>query len=245
MGKSSSEKLKKSANAVAKSRTPEKKIDALAQDFALFAHEIRNPLGGIKGFAALLERDLKDQPKLHKLAKYIVDGTNDINRLISRVLDFSRPYDPILKLTNLKTLLEEVRENVLSDKSFKHNNQIKIVTTLKSLTATVDPQLLRSALLNLILNAIQAMPERGTVTLSLDTTEDDAVVRVTDTGIGIPSENIKKVFSPFFTTKIDGNGFGLSEVQKIVNSHLGTIDLDSEVGKGTTITIKIPIKIKG
>jgi PAS domain S-box-containing protein len=212
---------------------------------AQVAHEIRNPLGGIKGFASLLQRDLKENPELQQMAGYIIEGTDNLNRLVTQVLNYARPIQPHMESTDLIGLIEEMKQHILADGSFdKQRVEITSETDLKQLLVYLDPQLFKSALLNLIVNAIQAMPEGGKMTLGVQEEQGNAIVKVSDTGIGIPKENIEKIFSPFFTTKPDGNGFGLAEVHKVVQAHDGVIDVVSTVGSGTTFSIKIPLKKK-
>lgn len=217
-------------------------MKALGEMAAMVAHEIRNPLGGIKGFASLLQRDLKEQPALQQLATYIVEGTDNLNRLVTNVLKYARPVTTSIVNADVIAVLHELCEHVQADASFDPRIQINIVSSLKTLLVPIDIQLLKSALLNLIVNAEQAMPDGGTITLNVTQEKECAVVQIKDTGIGIPSENIKKIFTPFFTTKKTGNGFGLAEVDQVVRAHSGTIDVVSTPGHGATFTIKIPLK---
>lgn len=222
------------------------RMNELGEMASMVAHEIRNPLGGIKGFASLLERDLKDRPELQKMASYIIQGTDNLNEIVTRVLNFSRPVKLHFKSTNLVPLVRELDEHLQKDEKFNENVKVKIEIDEDEIFAPVDVQSLRASILNLCVNAIQAMPEGGILKVKLSRDDDlRAVIKVSDTGVGIPPENIKKIFSPFFTTRPDGNGFGLSEVHKTIQSHEGTIDVDSEPGKGTVFTIHLPLKRKG
>ena len=221
------------------------RMNELGEMASMVAHEIRNPLGGIKGFASLLERDLADRPELQKMATYITQGTDNLNELVTRVLNYARPPQIQIKSTDVVYLLQELRKHLLSDKSLCKNANIFVECSEKSLFIPIDPQAIRSSLLNLVLNAIQAMPDGGDVTISLEKNNRHVILRVADTGIGIPQENIKKIFSPFFTTRPDGNGFGLSEVHKVIQAHEGTIEVDSVVDEGTTFIMKLPLKRQG
>ncbi len=124
---------------------------------------------------------------------------------------------------DLVKLLEDIRERVLIDEGLSKEIFININCDLNSCVLPLDGQLIQSALLNLIVNAIEAMPEGGTVTLWLVQDQGSAILKITDTGVGIDPENIPRIFSPFFTTKPDGNGFGLSEVYKVIQAHSGTL----------------------
>lgn len=218
------------------------RLKELGEMAAMVAHEIRNPLGGIKGFASLLKRDLADRPDQQQMAGYIVEGTDNLNRLVTNVLNYSRPVQAEFETVNLVSLVQDVLQHVAVDNSLDNKIRIATNTEEKTLLAPADPQLIKSALLNLIVNAIQAMPGGGDLTVGIKREEGKAVLTILDTGVGISKENLEKIFSPFFTTKPDGNGFGLAEVYKVIQAHGGTIEVDSTVGKGTTFTIKIPLK---
>lgn len=218
------------------------RLKALGELAAMVAHEIRNPLGSIKGFASLLEKDLKGQPDLQRLASSIVEGADNLNCLVTNVLNYSRPLFTCIDSKDLITLVHEVCRQVEVDEMFTPNIRMEIQSPLATLVAPVDVSLLKSALLNLIVNAIQAMPNGGILSLSLNQDEKFAIMTIADTGMGIPKEHLTKIFSPFFTTKATGNGFGLAEVHRVIQAHAGHIEVHSIEGKGTTFTISIPLK---
>lgn len=219
------------------------RMKVLGEMAAQVAHEIRNPLGGIRGFASLLQRDLADQPHLQQMASYIVDGTNSLNNLVSQVLHYARPVQPQPENTDMIALLRDVKNHVEADTNiFNERTKIDLDTESKTLFLSIDPALMKSALLNLIVNSLQAMPNGGTVTLFAREMHGQAIIGVADTGSGITEENISKLFSPFFTTKPEGNGLGLIEVQKVVQAHGGTIDFDTEPGRGTTFRLLLPAR---
>jgi signal transduction histidine kinase len=209
---------------------------------AMLAHEIRNPLGGIKGFASLLQRDLENEPNLKQMVNFIIDGTDHLNRLVTHILNFAHPLDMKFKTTNLTEIVKELKKTVDIDP--KLNLKTKgIIFNIQSeidVIIAADSELIRSMILNLIINAIQAMPNGGTITVTLENNHEETIIKVTDTGTGISKENLKKIFSAFFTTKKDGNGFGLLEVYKVIQAHKGKIEVDSILDEGTTFTIKIP-----
>lgn len=218
------------------------RLQALGEMASLVAHEIRNPLGSIKGFASLLSRDLEGQPGLQRMSKDIVAGTDALNRLVTNVLNYSRPIHLHAVTADLVAEVREICRQVEADPSLQNNVQLIFQSPLVELTATYDPAVLKSALLNLIANGIQAMPQGGKLVLEVDKDGNQAVIKISDTGTGIASENMKKLFMPFFTTKETGNGFGLMEVQKVVQAHFGTIDVKSTVGQGTSFIIKLPLR---
>ena len=218
------------------------RLKELGEMAAMVAHEIRNPLGGIKGFASLLQRDLKEQPELQKMATYIVEGTDNLNKLVTNVLNYSRPVKLNCEVIDLVDQLHQISTSVQMDASLAKGINIVVQSDLDEFYLPIDVQLFQAALLNLIVNAVQAMPKGGTINLALLVVETEAIIRVTDTGTGIAPEYLEKIFSPFFTTKPEGNGFGLPEVNKVIQAHGGTVEVYSQPGHGATFTIKIPIK---
>lgn len=216
------------------------RMKALGEMAAQVAHEIRNPLGGIKGFASLLHRDLHDKPELLRLTDYIVEGANTLDRLVTQVLNFSRPFTLEFKNTNLAELLNELKETLLAENALHDTIEFSLQID-KPISCSVDAGLLKAALHNLLMNAIQAMPDGGKLTVKLNSNSTKAEIEIIDTGVGIPQEHLKKLFSPFFSTKPDGNGLGLAEAHKVVQAHGGEITVDSYSGCGTCFTIKIPL----
>lgn len=218
------------------------RLQEIGEMVAMMAHEIRNPLGGIKGFASLLQRDLRDQPPLQQMANHIVEGTDSLNRIVNDVLHYSRPVNPAYENVDLIALIQDLKTSVFADDSISKNIDISIDISEPTLFVPIDTHLIRSALLNLLLNAIQAIEEKGKINIACHQEHGAAVLTITDTGKGIPEDDLKKIFSPFFTTKPDGNGLGLSEVHKVVQAHGGTIDVHSAVGVGSSFTIRLPLK---
>lgn len=218
------------------------RLKELGEMAALVAHEIRNPLGGIKGFASLLKRDLSEDIEKQKLADYIVQGTDTLNRLVTNVLNYSRPVDLSPRQISITELIANITQSLKADPEVhpKINFYLEFEEDNKTLLA--DPELLKGALLNLLVNAMQAMPEGGDLTIAVNTKKEAVYIEIKDTGIGIDKENIEKIFTPFFTTKKEGHGFGLAEVHKVMQAHGGTIDVISQKGLGTTFTLMLPLK---
>jgi signal transduction histidine kinase len=214
-------------------------LKELGEMVATVAHEIRNPLGGIRGFASLLHRDLAGQPEQQEMAQHIIEGADNLSRFVTHVLNYARPTEVHLAPVDLNQLIEELRHHVEADPTLDSRITFTCHLAPSPVKALADAQLLQSALLNLIVNAIQAMPEGGKLALSVKQKNQQPLLQVSDTGVGISPENMPKLFSPLFTTRPSGNGFGLAEVKKIIQAHGGTIDVQSEVGKGTLFTLKL------
>lgn len=219
------------------------RMKLLGEMAAQVAHEIRNPLGGIKGYASLLKRDLANHPQQQQMADYIVEGADNLNRLVSQILHYARPLQPHLERVDLIILLQELRQHILADEAFAKQNITLIVNSeCAELFLSLDSSLFKAAILNLIVNAAQAMPVGGKISLQIKKKFGYVFLTIADTGIGISEENLSKIFSPFFTTKSDGNGLGLAETQKIIQAHGGTIEVTSVVDKGTTFIIKLSLR---
>jgi signal transduction histidine kinase len=210
---------------------------------ATIAHEIKNPLGGIRGYASLLIKNLENNPHLQQMAIQILESSKSLERLVSSILHFSRPLEIKPTKIDLFPMLKDLCKSIKVDPSFDKNIKITFHKIEKKLSLYADRQLLNMAFLNLIVNAYQAIDKRnGEITISILKNGNFVLISITDTGKGIEERNIDKIFSPFFTTKQRGNGLGLSEAYKIIQTHGGNIDVHSNLDKGTSFIITLPIK---
>jgi len=228
------------------------RLALLGEMAANVAHEIRNPLSGIEGFALLLKRTFPEDKKKQEWTDNIIEGTRNLNRLVTRLLDFARPLRLNLQVVELK----EIIENVLSFLSQrireeKANVEIKTEFLPHPIKVRGDSDLLKQAFLNLMLNAVQALSGRGKLIIrtslvccphySLSGSQREAEVIFSDSGCGISAEDRKKIFHPFYTTKAKGCGLGLAITQRIIRSHRGNIRMESKKGKGSTFTVRLPL----
>jgi PAS domain S-box-containing protein len=218
------------------------RMKELGEMAATVAHEIRNPLGGIRGYASLLYRDLDDVKHLQEMAGYIIEGTKSLEKIVSAILHYSKPIQIQPQTIDLGAHLKQIGKFIKVDPAFPMNVKLALHIPDSPLLAPVDPEALKAALLNLIFNAFQAMPMGGVMTLSLLKMETTCQIHVSDTGVGMEEEQMKHLFSPFFTTKQKGNGLGLVETQKIIQAHFGAIDVRSQPAVGTTFTLTLPLK---
>jgi signal transduction histidine kinase len=186
----------------------------------------------------LLKQKLNDPPKeVAKSLELLGGEVHRLDRVVQGFLRFVRPQTLQLKPLDLNGLLQEVAQTTDAQWAasrimfaFRFDDGLPPING--------DPELLQQAFLNLVLNACQAMPDGGTVTLATDQTIDGVIhAHVIDQGIGIPAEDLDKIFRLYYTTKPDGNGIGLSLVYRIIQMHGGTIDVGSKVGQGTTMTV--------
>ncbi len=220
------------------------RMKELGEMAARVAHEIRNPLGGIRGYASLLQRDLIDQKPLQQMAGYVIEGTKSLESLVSSILQYARPVKIEPRSVELGAFLKQIGRFVKVDPAYPPNVLLEIHIPQEPLLAPIDPDALQACLLNLIYNAFQAMElRRGVLTISLlKPHEYLCQIDVTDTGSGIEEEHLSQLFSPFFTTKLKGTGLGLVEAQKIVKAHGGQLEVRSQKGRGSTFTLTLPLK---
>ncbi len=218
------------------------RMKELGEMAATVAHEIRNPLGGIRGYASLLYRDLEEQANLQEMAGFIIDGTKSLEKIVSAVLHYSKPIAVQPQTLDLGAFLKQLGKFVKVDPAFPHNVKMAFHIPDAPILAPFDPEALKSAMLNLIFNAFQAMPHGGALTVSLLKMESSCQISIADSGVGIEEDQLNHLFSPFYTTKKGGNGLGLVETQKIIQAHFGAIDVRSQKGLGTTFTLTLPLK---
>jgi len=211
------------------------RLTALGEMSAGIAHELRNPMAVIAGYLNLLAK--KQDGAGQAVIKDVLAEINGMNRIIGDLLTFARPTALNRTKVNMGELIETCVATVLLAKGA--GARITTVLELNDATASVDEVLMRQALGNLVQNAVEAMPDGGTLTVRSQRAR--ALVIVTkDTGVGIPSEHIRKVFLPFFTTKDTGVGMGLALTHKIITAHGGRIEVESREGSGTTFTVTLP-----
>jgi len=205
------------------------------------AHEIRNPLSSIKGFATYFRERYSTNPEDKKTAEIMVQEVDRLNRVISQLLDFARPVAIQKKPTAVKTLIQnslKMIERDANDRNIRIHKHIP--SDLKDIS--VDSDRINQVLLNLYLNAMEAMEEGGVLSVDVDQENESQSLKIAvkDTGAGIDKKAIANIFDPYFTTKQSGTGLGLAIVHRIIESHNGEIMAESEPGKGTTITFFLP-----
>jgi hypothetical protein len=205
------------------------------------AHEIRNPLAGIAGVIEIVARDLPATSPARAVIKDVRQEIAQINRIVTDLLETARPHPPHIRLSNLNTTVEHAvmlaRQQVLS-------KPIKIELQKSSDLPEVehDSDQIHQVMLNLLLNAVQAMEGPGTVRVIIGSRDSYATVLVSDTGRGIPAQNLSNIFRPFFTTKGNGTGLGLSLARRSVEDHHGQIEVTSVVGNGSQFTVLLPFR---
>ena len=214
------------------------RLAALGQLTAGLAHELRNPLGTIKGSADMLERNLPEGDAIAvELAGFISSEVDRTNSLVSRFLDFARPLELRLAESNLSDLLERAANAAARD---AEAHQVRVEVHAETAIFEFDAELLERVFVNLIVNAIQASSPHTTVTVESRVAGEEALVEVTDHGSGIEPDKLESIFNPFFTTKASGTGLGLAIVSKIVDEHGGKIEVQSIPREGSTFRVRLP-----
>ena len=216
------------------------RLAALGRLVAGMAHEIRNPLNSIRGFSQHLQGRLPAGTAERKSADTIVREVDRLNRVITELLDFSRPKQPILDSMDLNRVIRSILNLVEREAT---SQGVKCVDELNSDPVYIigDEDSIKQLLLNLFLNAFQAMPDGGVLTLKTMVDNTWSVLTLADTGPGITEEDQERIFEPFYTTKDEGTGLGLSIVHRIVLDHDGEIRVQSSPGKGTEFIIRFPV----
>ena len=219
------------------------KMGALGRLIASISHEINNPLQSIQGCLTLAKEELESPIRPEKIERYLDIAEDEIERIatiVRRVRDFYRPSGQEHAPTDLHQTLESVLE--LSGKELQHSHvNVERIWDPAIPLIVANPDHLKQVFLNLVINAIDAMPEGGDLSIRTILDHESVSIEFTDTGVGMPSEVQARLFEPFFTTKSQGSGLGLSISYGIIQEHEGQILVQSEVGKGTTFTIVLPI----
>jgi len=216
------------------------RLNKIGQITNNIVHEIKNPLGSIRGFASLLYNDLEYSKPLQDLVSYILDATKALERVTNNVLSYTRDVALEIEYIDIASLIKEVIQSIKIDESFSKNVKINLHPIDFEYFIPADKNLLKSAILNIIQNSYQAMEIKGYLSITILKNISSVTISISDTGCGIEEKNLENIFTPFFTTKRKGNGLGLCQAHKIISAHLGTIDVRSTLNKGTTFTITLP-----
>ena len=215
------------------------RLSAVGQLAAGLAHEVRNPLASIEGAIDILERDSTGERRAEFLA-IIKMECRRLGRLLTNLLDFARPRPPQVESVAVESLIDPVLA-LASHTAGEASIVLGKILSPGLSPIQGDPEQLKQVILNLTLNAIQAMPEGGEITLSARRDGERIVIEVADEGTGMPEGEIDRIFDPFYTTKDTGTGLGLSVAYQIIAQHHGTITARRNPDKGMTFTIWLPL----
>ncbi len=208
------------------------------------AHEVKNPINAIVIHLEILrERILQLDPETRRHMDIINSEIHRLDRVVKTLVDFSRPVELRLCAIDLRSLAAEVIA-LAAPEACSHNVEIVHDFGQQPLPIRVDSDLMKQAVLNVVINGVQAMPDGGILTLRAFATSQAAVLEVHDTGAGVSPENRDKIFNLYFTTKKSGSGIGLAMTFRAVQLHNGVLDLDSESQQGTTFRFMLPLEVK-
>ena len=211
----------------------------------MVGHDIRNPLQAITGDLYLAKSELAELPN-NEQKKNALESLDEIqsnidyiNKIVADLQDYARPLNPRAQETNIKSVFNEI----LVKNGIPKNIKVTIKVEDKAEKVMADPDYLKRIAANLTLNAVQAMPNGGKLTIRAyaDKKTNDTVISVEDTGVGIPEDIKPKLFTPMMTTKSKGQGFGLAVVKRMSEGLGGTVTFESKEGKGTTFIVRLPI----
>ncbi|MGH9528410.1 MAG: ATP-binding protein [Terriglobales bacterium] len=205
------------------------------------AHEVKNPINAIVLHLQLLQNKLKQvDPDTRRHMDIIGSEIHRLDRVVQVLVDFTRPRDLHPEELDLRRLLEDVAVLAAPDAE-QHGVKIAREIAAEPLTVKVDCDFMKQAILNVILNGMQAMPQGGTLTVSARREDDMVVTDIQDEGTGIPPEVQEKMFELYFTTKKTGSGIGLAQTYQIMQWHYGSVEFESVAGRGTTFTLRLPL----
>jgi signal transduction histidine kinase len=221
------------------------RLAAMGELTAGVAHEVRNPLGIIRASVQLVEDSHGDAVRVKEATLVIKQEIDRLDRVIKALLDFGRPSAPTLRPTNVEDVVTDV---VMFTRRFAGQARVEIETEYAAGLPLVsaDADQLKQVMVNLVSNAVQAMEGTGGA-IKVRVWDDDGLVflSIADTGPGIPPEDLERVFDPFYSTRDDGTGLGLTIVHRIIDQHGGRVDVESERGVGTTFTVALPAAAAG
>jgi two-component system sensor histidine kinase HydH len=215
------------------------RLSALGELSAGLAHEIRNPLSALDGAVQILRRPQLPEPSRQEFAAMAEKEVSRLNRLLGNFLEFARPHAPQRTLIESTLLLESVRD--LAGETAKMARVTIRISVEQIPQVFVDAEQIKQVLLNLVLNAVQAMPSGGEIVLRCRQESRSVLLEVADQGVGIPEENMERIFDPFFTTRSGGTGLGLSIAYQMIHRHQGHLSVTKNSGPGMTFVVRLPL----
>jgi PAS domain S-box-containing protein len=205
------------------------------------AHEVKNPINAIVLHLQLLQSKLREvDPDTRRHMEIIGNEIHRLDRVVQILVDFTRPRELHLEDADLREILEEVA-GLAAPEAERHGTSISCQLPPEPLLVKVDPDFIKQAILNVVLNGLQAMPGGGTLTIASHRDEDAVVTEIRDQGGGIPHQIQDKIFELYFTTKKGGSGIGLAQTYQIIQWHYGSVDFESVEGRGTTFRLRLPL----
>jgi len=212
------------------------RLAAIGEMAATVAHEIRNPLGGIRGFAAFLARDIPPDDPRARLVKKIQEGARILDTVVNDLLEYTRPVNLNMTAVPCAVIIQDAL-------GYLNHDPARITVSVAvdpSLHVRADAEKMRQVFLNILINAVQSIRDSGEIAITAQSNDHYVAIAFRDTGCGMSAEELEHIFWPFYTTKEKGTGLGLAVCRKIIEAHGGDIRADSRPGEGTTITVRLP-----
>ncbi len=216
------------------------RLAALGRVTAGVAHEVKNPLNSMRLWLEVLKANMPTDPEPQQAVKMLDSEIDRLDRAVKTFLNFTKPVELRLEETDIRPLLQDVID-AARPSIVKAGVDLRVDLPSEFPSLLLDQQLIHQAMLNLVLNASEFTPRGGRITLALRRSSDTAIISVADSGKGISPEDQKKIFQLFFTTRPGGSGIGLANAFRFVQLHNGQIEFESEVGRGTTFRVELPL----
>jgi two-component system sensor histidine kinase HydH len=228
--------IRQMENEVTKSRH----LNSIGSLAAGVAHEIRNPLSSIKGFAVYFKERLSGNKEDEETADIMIAETERLNRVISQLIEFARPLELKKEKVQFVELVQHTIKLIAADAQ-KNKISVDIDAAAEMPTVEVDPDKIKQVLLNIFLNSLAALKNGGKLTIEIEQRVDNLAVIISDNGTGIKKLDLLRIYDPYFTSKTAGTGLGLAVVQKIMEAHSGKINVESTAGQGTKVYLHFPL----
>jgi PAS domain S-box-containing protein len=224
----------------------QERIAALGRVAAQVAHEVKNPLTGLQLYALHLRQKLAARPGAGelKLVDSIVDTINHLAGTVEQIMSYARPLELAPSEVCFNAVVDAVLE-LLRPQMDANRVELRARPDDSDTRVRIDESSMRSAIINLVLNAIQAMPEGGRLGVDSARSGDDLILEISDTGVGMTAEQVANMFEPFYTTRSQGLGLGMSYARKVVEHHGGRIEVESRPGAGTRLRVRLPVAAEG
>ncbi len=219
------------------------RLSAIGQLAASLAHEIRNPLGSIEGATNIIRSPATSEEIRDGSLNIIQKECQRLNRLLTNLLDFARPRQPEFRSVDLPRVIDSIFALVGPNAQHEHITLKKTILSAPALLES-DPEQLKQVLLNLVINAIQAMPGGGEIEVGVDQHDGEVIISVKDQGSGIAEDQVDRIFDPFFTTKEAGTGLGLSVAHQVITQQGGRIQAKRNPDRGMTFSISLPLHVR-
>jgi signal transduction histidine kinase len=216
------------------------RLAALGRVTAGVAHEVKNPLNSMRLWLEVLKANMPTDPEPQQAVKMLDSEIDRLDRAVKTFLNFTKPVEMKLEETDIRPVLQDVI-NAARPSILRAGAELRVDLPSEFPSLLIDQQLIHQAVLNLLLNASEFTPPGGRITLALRRSGETAIISVADSGKGISPEDQKKIFQLFFTTRPGGSGIGLANTFRFVQLHNGQIEFESEVGRGTTFRVELPL----